>query len=158
MIAIWKRSFAISFNFIGKLNVFVETIQHCYYVFNWPSFDTTSSVIELKSRNLHYAKYGISDFLILSWMSRLIKEPKGIYCYSNYLDVSLLQVKWTFLVKSKRSSFICFLVDDVVNSWLLYILLSIMSIFVSNGILVNSDLTSNDSIWNPSIPCVLLSP
>ena len=43
------------FNFIGKLNVFVETIQHCYYVFNWPSFDETNSVIELKSRNLYYA-------------------------------------------------------------------------------------------------------
>ena len=41
----------------------------------------------------------------------------------------------------------------------MYILQRIMSILVSNGTLVNSDLTSNDTIWNPlgTLLCFIIS-
>ena len=68
-----------------------------------------------------------------------------------YLDVNLsIEREINILGTEPSSSFTFFLVNDVVNSWLAYIFLRIMSIVVSNGTLVNSDLTSNDTIWNPS--------
>ena len=68
-----------------------------------------------------------------------------------YLDVNLsIKREINILGTDPSSSFTFFLVNDVFNSWLVYIFLRIMSIMVSNGTLVNSDLTSNDTIWNPS--------
>ena len=63
------------------------------------------------------------------------------------------------MVQSKGNSFISFLVNNVVNSWLVYILLRITSTVVSNGTLANSNLTSNDTIWNASVTflCLIIS-
>ena len=68
-----------------------------------------------------------------------------------YLNVNLsIKGEINVLGTEQGSSFTSFSVNDVVNSWLVYVFLRIMSIVVSNGTLVNGDLTSNDTIWNPS--------
>ena len=112
---------------------FVETIQHRSYVFNRLNFDKTNSVIDITSPKCYFLK---------------IRNKWSFQFYQEY------DLAW-----SKSSSFISFLTNDDVNSWLVYILLRIISIVVSNGTLVNSDLTSKDTIWNPSgtFLCLIIS-
>ena len=103
-------------------------------------------------QNFIFRRLGISDLSNSIMNMSANKGARGdpIATPSNWIKICPLKVKLRFLVQSKSSSFISFLVNDVVNSWLVYILLRIMSIVVSKGTLRNSELTSNDSIWNPS--------
>ena len=97
-------------------------------------------------------RFGIRDLSNSIMNMSVNKGAKGetIAISFTWMHICPLPVKWTFLVHSKSSSFISFLVNDV-NSWLMYILLRIMSTVVSNGtIVVISEFASNDTFWNPS--------
>ena len=121
----------------------------------------TKQLMSSNSRLQHliWLRFGISDLFksIINMLPN--KEAEGDFNATHLLECKLIHYrwKWTFLVHSKSSSFISFLVYDIFNSWSVYILLRIMSIVVSNGTLVNGDLTSNDTIGNLSITIVLLS-
>ena len=63
--------------------------------------------------------------------------------------VLLSRLKWTFFVERYDKFFISCVVMLVLISFLLYIILIIILIVTSKWTLVNSDTTSNDTIWYP---------